>query len=807
MLKNFITISFRSLVRNWNYTVINIAGLCVGLTACLIIFMVVHFEFSFDRFHSNYEQLYRVTRSSTNASGTEYSPVTPYPFAEAFRSDFTEIPLMTQLHHHESVLARMDEEKHTINNVIFADSLFFEVFSFEVNSGNPRNELGTPGKAFITESMAKQTKAHVGSHLKLDNVLDVEVVGIVSDPPSTSHIQFSMVVSMPSLSKEFIGLPIDQWGMNMSGFSYLVIPPAITAATIESQFPKFVEKHYTDPEKNKPVYTLQPLSDVHFNDRYASDTPGGAGVVNHASLAVLSALAIFILLIACVNFINLSTALAVKKSREIGVRKTLGANRSQLVTQYLAEAFLLSLFSALLAVMLTQALLPMLNAFLQKQLVLNLSSGLIPLFLFALVVFTALLAGLYPAFILSGFNPITVLRNKFSAQGSSGAYARKYLVVFQFIVAQVLIIGTLVVANQMEYLRSKPLGFVKDAVVTIPIPDTKKELRESFQQQLATVAGVQHFSFSLGAPTSENNFGTRYYLTERGTTERFDTRIKPADHHYLETFGIELVAGRWFTETDEKQASDNAQEMKARHYAYVVNETLVRQLGFQINEEALGKNITSGLMDINAPIVGVVKDFHTQSLHQALEPVILIPFPYFYYEAGVRMEAAAIPDVLTKLEAIYKQVFPDYVFTYTFLDDHLESLYRQEQRNFVLIQIFAGLAIFISCLGLLGLVSFLTQQKIKEVGVRKVFGASVAQIVVLFSTSFVWLIVAAFAIAVPVAWYVMNTWLEGFAYRVDIGVPAYVYALLSTLLVALLTVCYQSVRAALTNPAKSLRSE
>jgi putative ABC transport system permease protein len=805
MIRNFFLITFRNILRHLGYTLINVIGLGVGVAACIVIFLVVNFELSFDKFHERESSLYRITRTTSSASGIDYGSNTPYPFAAAFRSDFPDIPLNTQFHFHEEAQAAVGAEKHKVTNILFADSLFFRVFDFEVLSGSPNAELGQPGKVFLTESLAKKILTKGETHLKLANKLDLEVVGLIKDPPPNSHIKFSMIVSMPSFSKDFLGLPIEQWGMNVSGFSYAVLPEGMTPASLENRFKQFVSKYYSGEDSKKLTYELQPLRDVHFDERYG-DTVGGPGYVNKSSLLILSLLGGFILIVACINFVNLSTALAVKKSREVGVRKTLGASRKQLVFQYLSEAFIVTLISTVLAIVVSQIALPAVNSFLQKSLSMDLTGGLLPVFLLVLVLFTSLLAGLYPAFVLSSFSAAAVLKNKLTGRGGSGGNARKYLVVFQFVIAQMLIIGTLVVADQMEFLHSKPLGFSREAIVNVTLPDNKREPRELFGQVVGSLPGVEKVSFGIGAPTADAQFGTDFSLTERGREEEFNVDVKPVDVNYLETYGMELVAGRWFYESEEKLADIKLPE-KEQRYTFVVNEALVRKLGFTSNEEILGKNISLGLNDIIAPVVGVVKDFHIANLHETIEPVILMHFWYFYQDAGIRFNTANTNDVLKGIEKAFAKVYPDYLFTYRFLDDHLNSLYAQEKQTFTLIRIFAGLSILISCLGLLGLVSFITQQKIKEVGIRKVFGASVASIVLLFSKNFVGLIVIAFVLAAPIAWYAMKNWLETFAYRTTFDFSIFAIAIVSTLIVACAAVLYQSIKAAVANPTQSLRNE
>jgi putative ABC transport system permease protein len=417
-----------------------------------------------------------------------------------------------------------------------------------------------------------------------------------------------------------------------------------------------------------------------------------------------------------------------------------------------------------------------------------------------------LLSGFYPAIILSGFNPIAVLKNKISAQGSSGAGVRKVLVVFQFTIAQVLIIGTLVVADQMNYFRSKPLGFDKEAVINVNIPDNKVELLESFRTQLEQNASVKSVSFSLGAPTSNNNFGTNCFLTERGRPEAFPISVKPVDHLYMDTYGLKLKAGRWFTETEEKVTALSL-PAKDRKYVYIVNEAVVRKLGFNDAEEIVGKHITTGVNDIDAEVIGVMEDFHIASLHKEIDPVVLVNFPYFYFDAGIKVSAASLHETVKAIEKAYMEVYPEYDFRYEFLDEHLASRYRADERSFTLFKIFAGVSIFIGCLGLYGLISFMANQKLKEVGIRKVMGASVNSIVVIFSKEFIRLIVVAFVMAAPLTWYFMSEWLRGFAYRISIDWTDFFIGIFVTLVIALITVSYRSIQSAVANPVEALRSE
>ena len=807
MIKNYLLITLRNFVRNGNYTVINILGLSIGISCCLIIFLIVSNDLSFDKFHSNYDRIYRVVVDGKTATGVDHGTTTPYPFTKAFRNDFPNVPLITQIHAQEDVLLKVGTDKRRLGNVLFADSLFFEVFDFEVLSGNPSVDLGEPGKVFLTKSLADKlsTGGKSVTSVRIDNKLDLEVVGIVADPPANSHMSFSMVVSMPSLSKDFMGFPTDSWGVTISGYNYLVLPDNISKEKLEEDFKQFVVKYHTGEDATRRTFKLQALRDIHFDQQY-TENPGTSANTDKNDLVVLAVLGVFILSIACVNFINLATALAIKKSKEIGIRKTLGARRSQLAAYFLSETFVLTLFSVVISLCAVEWLLRWLNDFLELSLELNLlTDPMLLTFVILLIVFTTTLAGFYPAIVLSGFNPLAVLKNKITATGSSGAGVRKVLVVFQFMIAQVLIIGTLIIAGQMDYFRQKPLGFNKESVINVPLPENKSDKVQALRTRLEADASIESVSFSLGAPTSGNTFTTGYFLTDKGVQDRRTVQIKPVDLSYLETYGLTMAAGRWFTEAEERVVLQ-AKDLWKADYKYILNEAGAKSLGFS-PAEMVGKKITTGINETNAEVIGVVSDFHTASLHENIEPVIMMILPQFYYDIGIKVSTNDFAKTIAVVERNWLELYPEYNFTYEFLDDHLANLYNHDARTFTLFKVFACISIFIGCLGLYGLISFMASQKLKEVGIRKVLGASVTSIMVLFSKEFVKLILIAFVIAAPLAYYFMNQWLEGFAYRISIPWTVFLIGVVSTLVIALITVSYRSAEAARTNPAETLRTE
>jgi putative ABC transport system permease protein len=805
MLKNYFTIAFRNLLRNKSYTFINVAGLALGITTCIIIFLIIKREVSFDQAFANSKNIYRIVRETTDASGVEKTTVTPYPLAEALRNDFPDL-ISTQFHFQEEVLMTIEEEKSRVTNIMFADPSFFEVFDIEVLSGNPRKDLADPGKVFLTEEFAKKLLKKDIKNFKLDNLLDLEVAGIIRMPSTPTHMNINMIISRatltPNVTEQFIGFRMDQWGLNSAGFAYIVLPSTETRESMETKFPAFVKKYYEAKDANRQTYLLQPLSEIHFDTEF-SENPGTTST-NSSTLIVLAFIGAFILLVACVNFINLSTALSVHKSKEVGVRKTLGAQRHQLTWQYLSEAFLITLCAGIISVGIAEGIAPMVSNFLERDVQLNLlNNPQLILFLIAIIFVTALFSGFYPALVLSKFNPVKALKNRMSTDSRSPISVRKILVVGQFFIAQVLIICTLVVSSQLSFFRNSSLGFAKEAVITVSIPDNSATKLEAFRNRLETLNDIKGVSFSLGAPISDGNFGTGMYLTDKGETERYSMSLKLGDVQYKDVYGLELIEGRWFLESDEKLANLARTQ---REWSYVLNEEAVRTLGFSSPKEIIGKNITIGFNSISGPVIGVVRNFHTQSLQHGLEPVVLLPFNYFF-ETGIKINSANAAATIKNIEEAWLQQFPEYLFQYSFLDDYVGRLYREEERMFGLFEIFAGIAIFIGCLGLYGLASFMAQQKTKEIAIRKTLGASVTHIVALFSRDFVLLVVVAFVLAVPVAWYAMNLWLEDFAFKVEITWVVFAIGILSTLAITFITVGYRSLRAAIANPVDALKSE
>ncbi len=797
MIKNYIKITFRNLLRNKISTIINLLGLSLGISVCLLIFLLIDYELNFDNFHNRKNEIYRVVRKESTGSAVKNSPSTPFPMRAALGNEFPELSI-TQIFEPSQHQLKLGDDVWMEDNVLFADSGFFKVFDFPAVSGDPLSSFKNPNVAVITESMARSrfgNQSPIGKTVNISNTVDVDIVGILKDPPQNSHLPFSMVIMIDSFHKDFVGgFDYDSWNVTLGFTNYVVLPEEISALDFEKSLDLLSKKYLSAQSASQTTYSLQPLREIHFDKLYAQSNV--SYTIDITYLLVLGAVGVFILLLACINFINLSTAVAIRKSKEVGVRKVMGASRAQLIYQYMSEAFLLTIFSSLIALGIAERVLPSLNSFLDAGLsLLTLSKPAVIWIFIGGLVLVSLLSGLYPAWVLSGYKPVAALKARISSQDSSSIFLRKGLVTFQFVISQILIIGTLVVASQMNYFRSKPLGFDSDYIVTIGLNDNDTRKLETMKNRLLESAGVQGVSFGVGVPTSSNDINSE--ITVEGLLDDFEVGIKAVDYDYKETFDLQLAAGRWFLN----------QEQDAKGGEFLLNETAVRQMGFASPDEALGKLISFGLDNLKAPVVGVVKDFHVKSLREAIKPIVLVQHPELYFEGGIKISNQNIPEIVAHIKSVWEETFPGFLFDYQFLDESLAENYSREEQLYSIFKIFSGISIGIGCLGLFGLISFLVVQKTKEVGVRKVLGASVSSVVLLFSKDFMKLLLIAFVIATPVCWYAMGQWLNEFAYRIELNPYYFVVGGLLNLMVAFGTISFQSIKAAKTNPVESLRSE
>jgi ABC-type antimicrobial peptide transport system permease subunit len=806
MIKNYFKTAYRNLKRNKSFTFINVAGLAVGIAVCMIIFIIIQFQSSYDNFHLKKDRIYRVLTEYHHADAPEvfYGPGIPFPMPTGLKTEFSQIGKIARVYtEHNDQLLILDTNGQPIKKfkeergVFFTEPSFFYIFDFPWLAGNAATALKDPNSAVLSKDIAEKYfgnwKTAIGKTIKWNNREVLKVTGVLASIPPNTDFQLKVVISYGTgYTKDFS--KSTDWDGTASSFGcYILLPENISVAAFNTQLRAY-SKRMKSPE-NKDSHIVQPLSDVHYDTKTGNFS---GRTISHELINVLWLIAAFILLIACVNFINLSTAQAVNRSKEVGIRKVLGSNKWQLKLQFIAETFLIVVISIILSTIITSIVLPSINKILDLQLFLNIfRNPALLLFLVIVTIVVTILAGFYPSLVLSAFNPVNALKSKLSAKSTRGISLRRGLVVFQFVIAQGLIIGTLIIVKQMNYFTNQPLGFDKEAIVNIPFPgDSSGTSKLGYlQKQLSGIKDIESISFSSNTPVEDDN--------DNWTTFTFNHAIKETDFYainkwtdnaYLPTYKLPLVAGR------NLSASDTAKE-------FIVNEMLVKNLGIRNPQDALNKEISLWDGRIKGPIVGVLKDFNSRSFRRDLAPVLLTTMKRGYSEAGIKLSSNNITSTMQSIEKVWSNTFPDFVFEYQFLDTKIADFYKQENQLSQLYKIFAVIAIFLSCLGLYGLASFMAVQRIKEVGIRKVLGATSRSIVYLFSKEFIILISIAFVIATPLAWYFMNKWLQDYVYRIDISWWIFIIGGFASIIIALVTVSFQAIKAAITNPVESLRTE
>lgn len=802
MFKTYFKTAIRNLKRNKSYAIINVSGLAVGIAACLLLFLVIQYETSFDNFHKNKENIYRVITEFHSQDGVGYSDGVCFPAGNAIRLDFPHIKQVASIYRDEGQVTVLDG-KTTIKkleeeNFYYTEPEFFDIFNFGFLSGNAKTALKDPNNAVLTQATAEKYfgswKAALGKSIKFDNRVTYTVTGILKNIPANTDFPFSVIVPHKALEQTHVKGNLNDWVSTYGGASVFVVLPASLPVQQFNEQLKALAKKYKPAEYATDAPYAHPLASMHTDERFGNYNDHTFSL---SLVKVLSVIGIFLIGIACVNFVNLATAQAVNRSREVGIRKVMGSNRGQLAMQFLGETFLITLTAVFIAIGLAYIALPFLNDLLRTKMSMNFL--LIPsviLFLLGVTLLATLLSGLYPAIILSGFNPITALKSKITSKMVGGISLRRGLVVIQFAIAHILIIGMLVVVKQMDYFRTASMGFDKANIITVRIPgdSTGRSHVDHIRNELLQNPGITDVSFSYSSPSSGSNWNSDFRYNHAAKPTDFSANLKWADPNYFKTYGLKFVAGRPFTQ------SDTVRE-------YVVNETLLHKLGINNPDDAIGKEINLWDGAKVANIVGVVRDFNVYSLREPVAAVLMSTWVDVYQTLNIKMKPGAEKTVLPLVEKLWTANFPDYVYNYRFLDERIANYYREENQLSQLYKIFAGIAIFISCLGLYGLISFMAVQRTKEVGIRKVLGASAGNIVYLFSREFTLLILIAFAIATPIAWYFMHEWLKDFTYRVPIGAGTFILAIIGSVIVAWITVGYRAVRAALANPVKSLRSE
>lgn len=808
MLKHYLTVSFRNLWRNKFHSAINIFGLAIGISACLVIFLLVRFELSYNKGFTGYEHIYRI-HSSFSGLFSGLNRGAPTATAPYIKENFKGIEAVTHFHTYSATVKAASGTQQDFGNqdkLALTSPDYFKIFdSYQWLAGSPEQSLSQPHQVVLTDDKAKlyfgdlPADQYLNKELLYRDSLRLTVSGVVAKLPFNTDLEITDFISFATIESSWLKKSygrVDWSSVNSSSQVFIKADANTTYADIEAQLPllaaRYKEKSTWDAE-NK--FNLQPLADLHYN--------AGSGIFDFSrepahmpTLTTLSIVAILLLLIGCINFINLETAQAVRRAKEVGVRKVMGSDRARLIIQFIAESTLITFISLLLALPFTEGGLIFFSEFIPKGVGFNVVDAL-P-FLGLILVTVGVLAGAYPAFILSSFLPALALKNAaYAGNSQSGsAFLRKTLIVFQFTFAQILIIGTLVVGWQIRFILNKDLGFNKEAVIYFDTPWWEKaEKIELLKNEIKTLSDVKDFSMS-DAPPSANGWSSSTLEHKNKTgVSKVNTFRKNGDTAYLDFYNIKLVAGRNLLE------SDTIKEL-------LINETLLKNLGFDSPDQAVGEIVSFN--NAQLPIVGVVKDFHIQSVHNTIEPVVLgcenKNFNCFnlrlHNEDGANLKAS-----LDKIESAWKKIYPETPFAYTFLDDTIKNFYQSEQRISKLINTATLFAIFISCLGLFGLASYSTTQRTKEIGIRKVLGASVQQITLLLSREFLIFVFIAFVLAVPIAIWGSNLWLKGYAYHIDLNIWMFIVTALAALVIAFVTISLKTVRAAQRNPVDSLRHE
>lgn len=801
MIKNYLLVALRNFRNNKVFSLINIFGLTLGIACSLAIFMIVRYELSFDTFHPNHKNIYRVVGEFRFPEGIEYTGGTPTPLPAAFKNDFPQLVTTIVYASNNSLITIPEIQSQTESKrfkeedgVFYTEPAFFDIFNFKWLQGDPRTILSQSNTVALTRSTAEKYfgdwQKAIGRTILKDNAELLTVQGILADPPANTDFPFHAIISYATMAKsqESRG-----WGDVSSRFqTYILLPKDLTAARFNTFWPAFRKKYIN----NKiDYYTLQPLDDLHFNARFGNL---GARTTSKETLWALSLIGVFLMILGCINFINLATAQAVRRSKEVGIRKVLGSGRWQLAAQFLGETGLIVIMAALLAIGLVTVLSPLITGMFNGEASLRpIESPAALLFLAGIAILVTVIAGSYPAIIISGYRPIAALKNKIAAasgQTGGGLSLRHILVTVQFVIAQALIIGVLVAISQMNFFRNSPLGFNKDAIITVnlPLDSTSRTKWEPFRQQILHQPGIAQVSLSFRTPASTGNSYTDFRFGQNIKSENFEINLKEADAAFLATYGLHLIAGRFY------QPSDTIREI-------VVNETFLKKEGILDPQNVLGKYLY--IDGSRAPVVGVVKDFHEHSLRDPIDPVAITTDLAHYRLAGIKLSTSNLPSAIKGVEQTFNSYFPEYIFEHKFLDETIAHFYDQEEKLSKSFKFFAAIALIISCLGLYGLILFTTTQRMKEVGIRKVLGASAASISFLFIREFLLLTGIAFVIASPLAWYCMNKWLQNFTYRVPITVWMFVITGVAAVLIGLLTIGFQTIRTAMANPVRSLRSE
>lgn len=786
MLKNYFKIALRNIVRQKTFSTISIAGLVLGLTSFLIIFLYVFNELSYDRFNGKYEKIFRVTGGCNNNGTRSNYARTPAPLADALKKEFPGITNTSRLAKEEKVLLSCGVKKFYEENVFFVDPSFLTIFTYPQIAGDRNNVLIEPMCVLLSESAADKyfgKTNSIGKTLRYNDKYDLKITGILRDAPANSHFHFDFLISMAS-TNQIYGSDFATNRMNTSVYTYLLLNRPEYAQQIERKFPSFLKNYYGGLlDFIEPTLTLQPLSQIHLYSNIGGEIEVNSDI---KYIYIFSVVGLMILIMACINYMNILTAGYSKRIKEIGVRKVLGANKAVLIKQFIGESILTAFLAFFITIIISFLFLPVINSLIGRSLILDLKQNYMLIIVMVIVtLLTGIISGIYPAFILSSLNPSTILGKSLHGK-FSGAFVIRTLIVFQFMISTGLIISTLIISEQLNYIRNKKLGFEKNHIVVLPL---REDYTRKNYEILKTVLVLEPKILSASA-SSVLPGEVKYYNSVSWDGSGYDKTMDFifADYDFLKTYKIDIAQGRDFSK-------DFGSDLKN---GYILNEEAVKEIGWK---EPIGKKFNDGF------VIGIVKNFHYKSLYEPVKPLYISVNPDNINFLSIRINPNNVTASLDYIQQSWKELFPHSPFEYFFFDNHLDKLYKSETKLASIFNWFSGLAIMISCLGLIGLTSISVVKKTKEIGIRKVLGESVEGIVFMITKEFIIIIFVANIIAWPVAYYFMSKWLEDFAYRIEISWWMFLASGIITLAIALLTVSLQAVKAATANPVNSLKYE
>ncbi|MGM0504294.1 MAG: FtsX-like permease family protein, partial [Bacteroidota bacterium] len=705
---------------------------------------------------------------------------------------------ITQIYYHYEELLRVGEEKYLEQGMFFVDTNYAKVFDLNFISGSPE-DLKHPNNLFLTEKIAEKyfgsVEQALGKTVRVKDSILLQVKGVVENPPRTSHIPYRMVLSWSTLSDAFFQFEYDSWSSVISGFgTYLTLKENSDPVSVGNKIQNIV-KQASDEEDDDSFgkYYLQPLNEIHFDERF--ETYSGSYITSKRFIWIFTSVALFILIIAFINFTNLSLVQTIKRTKEVGVRKVLGAGRGRLIKQFLGETFVILLIAEVIAIILTEVVLVQINAILGNNIVLKLYGDVsLIIFLFLVLISLTILSGIYPALALSKYNPIKALRYNMMSNRKKSPSLFSFLVIFQFFVSQVLIVAAIIISLQINYFKNKDLGFEKENIFLLNIPENQNYKATVLVDRLKQIPEIKQVSLGIGAPISEANINSNFII--EGDDNNYFTNLKMVDTAYNKLYGLKLLAGTWYSRTNTKDTSFNI----------VVNKSLTRKIGLTNHNDAIDMYLKM-FGSNHARIIGVVDDFHLYSLQHQISPVVFMPYEQFYRQLSIKTNDIDFASIKPKLENVWNDIFPEYLFNDEILEDKIEERYSAEQRTSDIIKIFTFIAIVIACLGLYGLVSFMLVQRTKEIGIRKALGATVPSLILLVSKRFLKLVVISCIMAWPVAYYLMNNWLKDYAFKIDIQFWVFLVAGMLLIVITFVTIFHQAFKVSKTNPVDVLKYE